>query len=336
MITKPTVFVLGAGVSMPYGFPSGKKLVELIHSSTREFAPEYPTLSSINRETTYRELVAKFGKDVVMKFGDALFYSQQQSIDAFLEHRPEFSEIGKLAISLLILSKEIEYELLKFENRDKGCYQFLFSKLTANWDEFSRNKVGFVTFNYDRSLEHFLFTSLKNTYNKTDSECAQQFTNIPIIHVHGLLGKLPWQSENGIPYGCQVENPSQKGNFSFDINLTVPAAKQIAVISEDQFTSKEFESAFQLLSKADQIYFLGFSYHPTNMKRLQLEYLSKLNQLRKTYSDESVWVKHSHLQGTALGMEDAEIHSVQNKWHVRLPERHCDSLQFLRRFAILD
>jgi len=30
VITSPTVFVLGAGASIPYGFPSGEKLAESI------------------------------------------------------------------------------------------------------------------------------------------------------------------------------------------------------------------------------------------------------------------------------------------------------------------
>jgi hypothetical protein len=46
-------------------------------------------------------------------------------------------------------------------------------------------------FNYDRSLEHFLFTALKYSSGKSDDECAGKLKTIPIIHLHGDLGALP-------------------------------------------------------------------------------------------------------------------------------------------------
>ena len=108
MITKPTVFVLGAGASMPYGFPSGKQLVEHISEATRQKTTSLPPIPDdsrylISREAIQAILVNNFGKLESEKFGNALYLSNQYSIDAFLEHRTEFAEIGKLAISLFIL-----------------------------------------------------------------------------------------------------------------------------------------------------------------------------------------------------------------------------------------
>lgn len=72
------------------------------------------------------------------------------------------------------------------------------------------------------------------------------------------------------------------------------------------------------------------------MERLQLQHLPKNLQLQKTYADPSIRVKHSPMEGTAMGLEDAEIQSAQNKWYVRLPDNSSNSLQFLRKYAILD
>ena len=56
--------------------------------------------------------------------------------------------------------------------------------------------VAFITFNYDRSLEFFLLTTLKNRYQKTEQECAAKLKNIPIVHLYGKLALLPWEKIN--------------------------------------------------------------------------------------------------------------------------------------------
>ena len=224
MITTPTVFVLGAGASMPYGFPSGRQLVEQICEATR---PKSTVLSDIpddshyllSRESIQKILIDKFDQTKIEEFGKALYLSHQYSIDAFLEHRPEFTDIGKYSISLFILRKEVEADLVSFENRNKGCYQYLFNKINTRLSEFDRNQISFVTFNYDRSLEHFLFISFINAHRLSDKECASLTNNIPIVHVHGMLGKLPWQDDKtGIPYGTLDKN---SGLNRFIFNNTI-------------------------------------------------------------------------------------------------------------------
>ena len=47
---------------------------------------------------------------------------------------------------------------------------------------------------FDRSLEHFLFSSLQRTYGAKDSDVAEVLEKIRIIHLDGRLGYLPWQN----------------------------------------------------------------------------------------------------------------------------------------------
>jgi len=334
MITRPTVFVLGAGASMLYGFPSGQQLVEHICESARTKKDSRPSIPDdshylVSRENIQATLIDHFDKHQAEDFGNALYRSHQLSIDAFLEHRTEFIAIGKLAIALFILRKEMEDELISFENRRKGCYQYLFSKLNTGWDDFKQNKVGFITFNYDRSLEHFLFTSLQNTYNKSDQECAEQLQQIPVIHVHGSLGKLPWQDAKGIPYGT-IERSASSDSSTLNTTLAITASKQIKIITEDQSNSEGFQSAFKLLSEADRIYFLGFGYHSTNLERLPVSSLPKLLALN------AFKLESSPMIGTAKDLQDAEVTSVQGRWHIRLPDTSSDSLMFLKKYAYLD
>jgi len=222
----------------------------------------------------------------------------------------------------------MEADLFSFDNRGTGCYQYLFNKLNASLNDFKQNRVGFISFNYDRSLEHFLFTSLQNTYNKSNDECAALLGQIPIIHVHGSLGKLQWQDSKGIPYGT-LETYTLLNVFNSTMALL--ASKQIKVIAEDQSTSEEFKLAFKLLSEAERIYFLGFAYHPTSMERLGVQKIK-----RGSLMYEGSRLMNSPLMGTCLGMEKAEISFVQEKWNMAIPDNMCDSLLFLRRYANLD
>ncbi len=54
----------------------------------------------------------------------------------------------------------------------------------------------------------------------------------------------------------------------------------IKIVSEDiTDRDKEFSAAKTLLTDAEQIYFLGFGYAPTNMHRLNIEHLAGKNEI---------------------------------------------------------
>src|SRR5262249_21509255 len=102
------------------------------------------------------------------------------------------------------------YCLIPYENRislfqrdsynDGDWYGYLFGKLNAEFSEFSQNKLSIITFNYDRSLEYYLLTALRSSYNKTSDECAQALEAIPIVHVYGQLGEIPYPKPGSQPY----------------------------------------------------------------------------------------------------------------------------------------
>ena len=264
MITKPTVLVLGAGASIPYGYPSGAGLLKDIFTNIT---------SNLWRETysncglDYKEM------DVL---NSELNLSQMPSIDAFLEHRrDEFLKAGKAAIALSLLSKENPDTFNDFDIREKGIYHFLYNNLTTSWEEFRENKLTVVTFNYDRSLEHFLFSALKHSYNKSDSQVAEAIQAIPIIHVHGSLGPLPWQEDGGIDYYPLFRRDQGASEIAKRIKV---ASENIIIVSEAQPKSQEFAFAFERLKQADRIYFLGFGYYPVNLERLGLLELNYLDE----------------------------------------------------------
>jgi hypothetical protein len=243
MITTPTVFILGAGASIPYGFPSGLDLVDMICGPAGD-----------------RKYI-QFGIDqaTAESFITALRQSDQQSVDAFLEHRPKFMQVGKTAIAVHLIQRE-NHNALFGQQRD--WYTNLLTRLDAPFEEFANNRVSFITFNYDRSLEDYLFTALCSKYGKSPEEVANVLRTIPIVHVHGQLGRLPWQEAG-------AEGVREYSVDLLPTNVDI-ARKGIKVISEDMDDSPEFRRARELMARAKQIFFLGFGYHDVNMRRLKV------------------------------------------------------------------
>lgn len=269
MITKPTVLILGAGASINYGFPSGLQLkAHICNEIRRKSRRTYNDLVSYRYEGHVQEDVPEHVKD----FYNNLLLSSEMSIDAFLEHNPEYSEIGRRAIANVLLRRENHVELfdnwidkwLDPENKDKHWYQLLFSKLNARFEDFKKNKLKIITFNYDRSLEYFLLQSMKAKYSAhDDAEILEKLKSIPILHIYGKLGKLPGydSEESSVPYGLGQD----PGRYREHIDS---ASEQIITIHQAEEMQKVLKEARAYLRWAKRIYFLGFGYDQTNMELL--------------------------------------------------------------------
>jgi tetratricopeptide (TPR) repeat protein len=69
---------------------------------------------------------------------------------------------------------------------------------TTALEEFAENKVAFVAYSYDRTLEQFMLISIMNTYGKGETNCAEVLAHIPILRLHGRLGYLPRQGQEAL------------------------------------------------------------------------------------------------------------------------------------------
>jgi hypothetical protein len=196
-----------------------------------------------------------FPGNLLADFGKALSFSGMSSVDAFLEHRREFIEVGKVAIAQALIPCEVEENL--FYPLQGRWYQYVFERMSTTFNEFQDNKISVLTFNYDRSLEHFLVTAIKHKFGKSESESASKLNALRIIHLHGQLGLLPWQGEDGRAYEPVTDEVFVKN-----------AARQIKIVSEDMSGAPQFAAAHEILRSAVKIIFLGFGYNPTNLKRL--------------------------------------------------------------------
>jgi len=202
MITEPTVFVLGAGASRPYRYPTGAELRDEILKNFRgEFSVGF---SDQNAFIDKWEVPVDVAQEEAAKFVKR-FDKSNMSIDIFLtRHQGNvwISRMGKLTIILRILAAERSHEKNGAEDEQRAWYKFLLEKLLDGLNDkddfikrFSNNRVTIVTFNYDRSLDYVLFDSVFNGFEAvTSDEVAEQMRHIPIVHMHGQVMYLPWQN----------------------------------------------------------------------------------------------------------------------------------------------
>lgn len=244
MLTKRTVFVVGAGASAPFGFPTGRGLYDAIVRRLREQNDGFASLRDHGG----------FSPQDIERFRYELSRSGRVSVDGFLEHRWNHMEIGKTAIAHVLMGHEDEEQLFRNAGDWLG---YLYRTLPS---DFEAGDIAFLTFNYDRSLEHFLYSALKHGYGRSDTETKDALECIPIIHLHGRLGHLPWEmTAQSRLYRPEVDAAALK-----------IGAQGIKIVHEDisDGRDKDFATARELLASADRVHFLGFGYDATNIERL--------------------------------------------------------------------
>ena len=215
-----------------------------------------------------------FAREQIESFVNALRFSGLSSVDAFLERRPEFLEIGKAMMGIELLHGEMHDRLW---HKDNNWLTYLYGYMIGNsLEEFANNRVAFVTFNYDRCIEHFLFVSLKNSFGKSDEETAKVVQQIKVVHLHGSLGHLPWQGG---------ESPIQFGDKNIDSNKIRVVTDAIKVVHEDHKLDgrdADFNLAHEMLENAKKVYLLGFGFGARNVQRIKLDTLRPQQQFGGT------------------------------------------------------
>lgn len=280
MIKENTLFVLGAGAHIPYGFPSGQKLVKVILNALEdhEFSQEELSLQTglAHILTSQTGLVEN---RILHIFKDRLKKSGRLSIDKFLrDQNDSFSNFGKKFIGLILSLYESSCDPFNGTNNTKdvkydhneSIYHHLFDAMDVSDNEnFFDNSVKFLTYNYDRSLEYFFAESVINSYPEIKNQIKEFFNN-DIIHVHGSLGKLASSTagfdsfEGEYPFGwLSPEEPE----FNYKIKSFSQLGNDIRIISDglsDSITKK----CLEFLDWSDRVVFLGFAYDRQNLSNI--------------------------------------------------------------------
>lgn len=315
MITDNTVFILGAGASKPYNYPTGS---ELRLNICRKFIAYLEALKKPDIELQIQEQLHE-----AEKFTTTFFKSDTSSIDLFLSRNQIYSDIGKISIVLSILKAEYKSKFHEdVQDNNQNWYSFLFHKMTNSlttpdsYNDFRCNKVSFITFNYDRSLEYFLYESFSNSFSLISKEnIINILKKIPIYHVYGAIDKLPWQGGK-LEYQSKYNNRFQEIMYMKDnIKIIQERTKQ---------PSSEIEEA---LSNAKRIFFLGFGYALENLEVLGIPKLINIDD-KQTF-------------GTGYGLFERDITEIRryiNKKYAKNPLRtnpvieNCDCCTLLKKY----
>lgn len=265
MIEQETVLILGAGSSLAYGFPDGETLKNEI----------YDTLKN-RRNKVLNELATP---DLMNRIVNKLKYAPEYSMDEFLEYEEdeEIVEFGKKAIAAILLPYEKEetifYNFIKNKEGENNFhwYRHLWQKMDTSFEYLEKN-LSVITFNYDRSLEYFLFTAYKNKFpGRKEEDYKNKSQSISIIHVYGKLGYLPWESPEGektVPYDYDWDKVYDDNAGLYEQrSMILTASKQIKIVHENEVINEALKIRTRL-NHAERIYFLGFGFNPINLERL--------------------------------------------------------------------
>jgi hypothetical protein len=167
---------------------------------------------------------------------------------------------------------------------------------------FRANQIAFITFNYDRSLEFFLYESFLHAFHefwkeiegsksiKEQSEYLKEAIPFSIIHVYGQVDNIQWFGGSSYRDG-------------FDLKKLEELSNNIRIIGERAGDTQR--AVAEQMSNAERIFILGFGYAEENLDSIRF-----LNLIHKNMT----------VYGTAKGMTKHEIDTVRSKFGQKFKE----------------
>lgn len=250
MIHIPTVLILGAGASAEYGFPVG-----------RQFKNE---ICALIKGGIYTEMQELGLYDQTREFLDRLLHSPFESPDRFLEEFPDYREVGKYCFAKVLCRSETDELAFPINRPIQAWYEFLVNCLELKSPDYQNNALSILTFNYDRSLEYFLWKAIEALHLNDNRKMRRLWRTKPkIIHLHGMLGAF------------DPINGAGRSYMPLEERLGVPdeliaAANGINIIHDVDPETEEFDEAEKVLRQAKRIFFLGFGFDKRNVQRLRV------------------------------------------------------------------
>lgn len=250
---EKTVLILGAGASVPYKFPTGNDLREKI--------------ISLQENLDQFQYLARRNKSVLRNFLQRFRDSQIETIDSFLSLNPDYTDLAKIAIAIILYKCE-DGNAVDNANQSEHWYKYLINKIYPKASEkiFNPDWLEIVTFNYDRSLEYYLQKTFANTFDISGEDAKKNLMKLKIHHVYGKLN-CPQYQFGEFDIGNRTAADEEDDGMADFIENSVATLK---VINQHRDFDNEghIKEIKRAIFEAKKIAFLGFGFDPDNIQRL--------------------------------------------------------------------
>lgn len=298
MVDTPTSFIVGAGASRCYGLPLGSALLK----RAKALEPSAPAYQLARRhrsipEERLTEIIAN-----IKRFPGP-------SIDDYLQKRQSFDDIQAVGRTLIaaFMGDAIVRELsLRPQDAALDWLKSIFLQMSEGADTFeefvSGNHVSFVTFNFDSVIQTRLEGLAIDAYGPIDTALLARA--VPVFHVHGRLPSPP-----AAPLGFEPDTSGREPASEW-LDWIPRGAESVKVVFDD-IDEPTVEAARDALAQSRVLCFLGFSFHPDNIARLDLG-------RRPSIEDRALF-------GTTLGMSDGKRKQAARRLHHASPSVQLDA-----------
>jgi hypothetical protein len=303
MFTQKTVFILGAGASWHYGYPTGEDLVTAVRDKAEQLArffqqhqEESTSIPEFVRERIDGNLSMAWNKAMQesQNLANAIRFVNPPVIDYFLGHNPDLQAVGKFMIAWVIRECETQSDqrrtnLNRKDNQERikakdDWYRFVFHRLVIGCDHSENlleNKINFVTFNYDVSIESYIERALKLYATLFHGPDIDRFLGGDrFLHVYGKIRAQGIESFKPIEVVLYDSASRKYWNdpvaemkaWKILLDDLYESSKTIYTIGPvDKATDKyAIARAREVIDEASSIYIMGFGFDPENSNRLEL------------------------------------------------------------------
>jgi hypothetical protein len=329
MFTKETAFILGAGASWHYGYPTGEALVKKViekagillvyldwsATNAHNILPNFlgvADAAAASPDEIRAHWQAAYAQCLELKAG--LEQVNPLVIDYYLGWNPHLQTIGRLLIAWVILECEHIFqrdggnvnhrellinspygdERVRANDLDLKRYKddwcrFVIHQIAINCEhshDLFENKVRFITFNYDISLERSLYKGLRHIKRFLPEDVVKFCAGDRVLHVYGEVRENFTEEPSSLNWGGQgpALGPwlsDRKTSLDYIYN----ASEDIYVIDpDDKETNKDvIEKAVNAIDGAKYIYILGYGFDPNNSARLGLPKLLNYQRMKDQY-----------------------------------------------------
>jgi hypothetical protein len=208
---------------------------------------------------------------------DRLTAAHPLVIDYFLDHNPDLEAVGKFCIAWALLHAESNFRQHHQQNLNpENWIRFILHRLTTGVTELLANRVHFVTFNYDVSLEYELARGLFALKRFSEDDTVADFLNGRITHVYGRIRRDAYLTVPRFEFGIippgQDKSPEYWQKTTERLDEIFDASSGLNVISPGKATDipPEIYGLRTIISDAACVYILGYGFDRLNSELLDL------------------------------------------------------------------